>query len=38
MSKNIYVIKPREESGITAKTRLVRAARAGQAQNHLLQA
>lgn len=37
-SKPIFVIRPREESGITAKPRLVRAARASNAQSYLLQA
>lgn len=35
-TKAIYLIKPREDSGITAKPRLVRAARRASAENYLL--
>lgn len=35
-SKPIYVIQPRAESGVTAKPRLVRAARLSAAENFAL--
>lgn len=35
-TKTVFLIQPRAESGVTAKPRLVRAARRSSAENHLI--